>query len=123
MHEDLTQITAAVDHYFQGLYHHDLARLKKAFHPQAQVIGRFKGRLFFSSLDGFLQLLEKTPAPVATGEKFDMSLEAVDLAGDAAVAKVRDLYQGLRFTDYLSLVKTKDEWVIVNKTYHHEPGE
>jgi hypothetical protein len=34
--------------------------------------------------------------------------------------KVADLYRGLRFTDYLSLTKADDEWMIVNKTYDHD---
>ena len=40
---------------------------------------------------------------------------------NVGVVKVADLYLGLRFTDYLSLVKTEGNWVIVNKVFHHEP--
>jgi hypothetical protein len=60
-------------------------------------------------------------------EKSGTDLEriiATDVSGPVATAKVADLYQGLRFTDYLSLLKTADgEWVIVNKAFHCESAE
>jgi hypothetical protein len=46
---------------------------------------------------------------------------SVDITGDAAAAKVIDDYVGMRFTDYLSLLKIKGRWMIVNKLYYlHE---
>jgi protease I len=37
-----------------------------------------------------------------------------------AAVKVADLYRGLRFTDYLSLARVDGQWIIVNKTFHHD---
>jgi hypothetical protein len=42
------------------------------------------------------------------------------VTGRVAMAKVAVLYEGLRFTDYLTLVKFDDNWKIINKAYHHE---
>jgi len=38
--------------------------------------------------------------------------------GDMAMAKVSSAFPPKQFTDYLSLVRTKDGWRIVAKTYH-----
>ena len=40
---DLELITQTIDHYFQGMYHSDTERLKKAFHPEAYLFGYFQG--------------------------------------------------------------------------------
>ena len=50
-----------------------------------------------------------------------MRIVSIDMTGIEAMVKVEDLYLGFRFTDYLSLLKIDGEWVIVNKTFYHEP--
>ena len=118
---DLELIKQTVQYYFDGLYHSDVAKLKKAFHPNSQVIGHFQGTLLFNTLDQFLEFVGGTPAPSESGEEYDMKIVSIDQTGDEAVAKVADLYLGFRFTDYLSLLKVDGNWVIVNKTFYHEP--
>jgi hypothetical protein len=52
-----------------------------------------------------------------------MRIVSIDMTGNEAVAKVADLYLGFRFTDYLSLLNIDGNWVIVNKTFYHEPKD
>jgi hypothetical protein len=52
-----------------------------------------------------------------------MNIVSIDVTGNEAVAKVADLYLGLRFTDYLSMLNIDGNWMIVNKTFHHEPKD
>ncbi len=120
---NLELIQQTVQYYFDGLYHSDIEKLKKAFHPNAQVIGYFQGTLLFNSLEQFLEFVKATPAPSESGEKYDMRIVSVDMTGNEAVTKVADLYLGFRFTDYLSLLKIDGNWVIVNKTFYHEPKD
>ena len=47
-----------------------------------------------------------------------MEIEVIDISGDAASVKVTDEFAGMRFTDYLSLLKIESRWIIVNKLYH-----
>jgi hypothetical protein len=75
----------------------------------------------FNSLEEFLGFVKGTPAPADSGEAYDMKIVSIDQTGDEAMAKVADLYLGFRFTDYLSLLKVDGNWVIVNKTFYHEP--
>jgi hypothetical protein len=120
---DLELIQQTVQYYFDGLYHSDIEKLNKAFHPNAQVIGYFQGTLMFNSLEQFLEFVKATPAPSKSGEKYDMRIVSIDMTGNEAVAKVEDLYLGFRFTDYLSLLNIEGTWVIINKTFYHEPKE
>ncbi len=120
---NLELIQQTVQYYFDGLYHSDIEKLKKVFHPNAQVIGYFQGTLLFNSLEQFLEFVKATPAPSGSGEKYDMRIVSIDMTGNEAVAKVADLYLGFRFTDYLSLLKIDGNWVIVNKTFYHEPKD
>jgi hypothetical protein len=116
-------IQQTVQHYFDGLYHSDVEKLKKAFHPNSQIIGHFQGTLVFNSLEQFLGFVKGTPAPSESGEAYDMKIVSIDVTGGEANVKVEDLYCGFRFTDYLSLLNIDGDWVIVNKTFYHEPKE
>ncbi len=118
---DTELINQTVEHYFKGMYHGDVERLKKAFHPQALVIGYFDGNLAFNSLDQFLGFIKAAPVPSEKGEDYDMQIVSMDITGAVGTVKVADLYQGRRFTDYLSMLKEGDNWVIINKAFHHEP--
>ncbi len=120
---NLELIQQTVQYYFDGLYLSDIEKLKKAFHPNAQVIGYFQGTLLFNSLEQFLEFVKATPAPSESVEKYDMRIVSIDMTGNEAVAKVADLYLGFRFTDYLSLLNIDGNWVIVNKTFYHEPKD
>ena len=43
---------------------------------------------------------------------------SVDITEDAASTKVENEFAGMRFTDYLSLLKIEKDWKIVGKIYH-----
>ncbi|MFW9825740.1 MAG: nuclear transport factor 2 family protein [Candidatus Thorarchaeota archaeon] len=114
-------IEETIDNYFKGMYHGDVERLKKAFHPEAHVIGHFDRNFIFNSLDQFLDFVKSSPVPAEKGEEYDMRIVLTDITGDVGCVKVEDLYQGRRFTDYLTVLKHENNWVIINKGYRHEP--
>jgi hypothetical protein len=113
-------INGTVQDYFEGMYYRDTNRLRKAFHPKAFLFGHLQGAFVLLSLEQWMKIVENRPAPAEIGEPFDMRIVSTDITGQVAFVKVVDLYQGLRFTDYLSLAKTDDQWMIVNKTFHHD---
>lgn len=55
------------------------------------------------------------------GSQATWEIEALDVTGDSAAVKVLDDYLDMRFTDYLSLLRTDAGWVIVNKLYYLHP--
>ena len=119
---ELNLIEGTVRDYFQGMYHSDVERLRKAFHKTAVLVGYFNGKFTRIPLEDWLGMIGKTPAPGDSGEPYDMNIVSADLKENVAVVKVADLYLGLRFTDYLTLMKLEDGgWKIVHKAFHHEP--
>jgi hypothetical protein len=73
------------------------------------------------SIEKWLETVAARPSPAKNGQEYNMRLVSMDLTENVAMIKVKDLYLGLWFTDYLSLVKIGDQWLIVNKIFHHEP--
>ena len=118
---DLERIAQTIQHYFDGMYYRDLARLRKAFHPQAYLFGYRQEECLHISADEWFKMVESRPVPADSGEPYDMRIIATDATGAVATVKVADLYQGLRFTDYLTLLKMDENWVIVNKAFHIDP--
>jgi hypothetical protein len=118
---DIQRIRQTVQLYFEGMYHSDVNKLGKAFHPSAVLMGYYSGNLAHIPLEKWLEMVAVRPAPAKNGEEYNMRLVSLDLTENVAAVKVKDLYLGLWFTDYLSLLKIDDEWVIVNKIFHHEP--
>ncbi|MBW2623923.1 MAG: nuclear transport factor 2 family protein [Deltaproteobacteria bacterium] len=118
---DLQRIRETVQLYFDGMYHSDVEKLKNAFHASAALMGYHDGNLAHIPLENWLEMVAARPAPAKNNEEYDMKLVSMDVTENVAVVKVRDLYMGLWFTDYLSLLKIEGDWVIVNKIFHHEP--
>ncbi|MND84339.1 putative lumazine-binding protein [compost metagenome] len=69
------------------------------------------------SLNEFIDAVA-SEGPTVAGSQPLIQIEAIDVTGDAATVKVVDEFAGMRFSDYLSLLKVEGRWVIVNKVYH-----
>ncbi|CAG9200250.1 hypothetical protein PSP6_200086 [Paraburkholderia tropica] len=118
--DTFAQIAATIERFFIGMHTGDPRRLRAAFDPHAQLWGYYHGDFYRQSLDEWIVEIEGMGKPSENGEPFDMRIVAVDVTGRSAAVKTATLYQGLRFTDYLTLVEFDDGWKIVNKTYHHD---
>ncbi|MFQ5349343.1 MAG: nuclear transport factor 2 family protein [Thermoanaerobaculia bacterium] len=79
-------------------------------------VGR-EGKTLSVSIDAWLERLGLKGE--ALDEGITHEIEVLDQVGGAAVARVR-VFQGgePRYTDYMSLYKSGDEWKIVAKTFH-----
>jgi hypothetical protein len=117
---DLDRITQTVQYDFDGLHHSDTEALKKAFEPDAFLHGYLEGQLVHLPFNAWLKKIESRPAPSRSGEAYEMKIVSVDMTDNIALVKVFELYQGKYFTDYLSLIKVEDNWVIMNKIFHHQ---
>jgi hypothetical protein len=114
---DRQAIEATVHLYVEGMAFANGAALKKAFHPHAAIIGNYQGSVEWMSRDEFIAaVLSETPASPGTQPMMDIA--SIDIEGDAASVKVVDEFAGMRFSDYLSLLKIDGRWTIVNKLYH-----
>ena len=108
-----------LENYLKGHATGDGEYMRKAFHTEGNLIfirdGKFTTRSFADYIAGF------TGKPAADEGQRKRSIEAVDVSGNAAVAKVVLDYPTTRFVDYMSLLKIDGEWKIVTKIFYAEP--
>ena len=110
---DLAQIEMVMMDYFVGLHHADVARLDRIFDSRAQLQAPGIRR----SKQEWLAMVASRAVPSERGDVFAYRLLAIDLAGDQAVARVRCPLLGRDYIDFLSLLKERGHWRIVNKMY------
>ena len=112
-------VRVPLENYIKGHATGDGEYMKKAFHTEGNLIfvrdGKYSTRSFAEYISGF------TGKPAADEKDRKRSIESVDVAGNAAVAKVILDYPNVRFVDYFTLLKINGEWKIVNKSFYAEP--
>lgn len=115
------EIAATIETYVEGMARCDAAALRRAFHPRACSVGHFDGGLEWDDVDAFARACEaEAIAPEAPSPPFE--IESISVAGDTAVARVRNMWAGLAFLDTLCLLRHEGRWVIVSKLFLHLPG-
>lgn len=114
---DKTEIAAVVESYFRGTYEGDAALLKQIFHPNVRITGSFNGEYCDWSLDEFLARVTAKPTALEKNEKYDKNIVSIDCTNHAAMVKARVGVGNLNFTDYITLLKIQDKWVIRSKSF------
>lgn len=110
-------IRAVVHLYVDGMAFANEGALRKAFHPNASIVGNSEDSIEWLTRDAFIAAVVKEgPAPPDTQPL--MEVEMIQVTGDAASVKVVDEFAGSRHTDYLSLLKVDGRWLIVNTVWH-----
>lgn len=100
------------EYYFEGIQNVDVGLIRKIFDENCPLLYIRDGELVRITQDQFREsFVNREP------EKWDWEVISVDVTGNAAMAKVRLENLGVRYIDYLSLLKIKDEWWIVNKIF------
>lgn len=116
--DDEAAVSAVVRAYVEGMVFADEAKLRSAFHPDSLVIGNYEEKLEWSPSEEFIaSVITMEPLPEGTPAPFEIL--SIDITGDAAAVKLTDDFAGMRFTDYLSLLRIDGHWRIVNKLYYH----
>lgn len=121
--EAVKAVEAVAYDYVDGQLEGDVARVTRALHPDlAKRAVRGKPdpdetlALRRMSRDELIDLTRqgalKTPR-----DQWDRSVRVLDIAGDAAVARVETPW----FVDYLNLGRFGERWVIVNALWHAKP--
>ncbi|MFC3711151.1 nuclear transport factor 2 family protein [Sphingoaurantiacus capsulatus] len=118
-------MAAVASDYVDGQLEGDAARVERALHPdlaKRAVVGtgaptaREVFPLRRMSAEELIELTKqgvlKTPR-----EKWDRSVEVLDVAGTAAVARVETPW----FIDYFHLGRFGDRWLIVNALWYPKP--
>ena len=113
--------------YVDGLQNKGpVADIEKGFHPGFNLLGLRNDDLtkwpIYSWIKYHENELKENPGPPKEDEIVTCKFPVIDITGTAAIAKI-ELYKGGKqiFTDYLSLYKFEEGWIIVSKIYfRHE---
>jgi hypothetical protein len=95
---------------------------RKAFHTEGNMIWIRDGKYSSETFDSFIKrAFTGKPAADEDIRKEGRTIESIDIAGNAAVAKIILDYPTVKFVDYMTLLKINGEWKIINKSFFAEP--
>ena len=115
------ELAAALDLYFNGLYHSDTKRLAQIFHPQAIYACATEGSLTYHTIASYFPVVDKRPAPAASNQKRADRNISLEFAGPVtAFARVECVLGPKAFIDFLTFVKLDGRWQIMAKVFHFD---
>ncbi len=119
--QDESAIRQTIQTYFDCMFESSAEKTHAAFHPNARIVGELGGRLQEMSVADFAALVSgQQPSAKQQGHRPRLDIVSLDIAGNTAVARVRDDYLGSTFLDTLAFLKTDDKWQIYNKLFYVE---
>ena len=124
--DDAADVQAAIQSaYVDGVHVKlDPAKMRKGFHPDFRMLVLKDGKMTAIALEEWIGRMEtgakKNPDAPRPASK--AAFPMVNVTGTAAVARVEIDRDGKHtFTDYLSLYKFPDGWLIVGKIFQAHP--
>jgi hypothetical protein len=118
---DQNQIEQTIQTYFDCMLESSAEKVHEAFHANAKITGYIEDSLREMTVTDFANLVAaQQPSPKEKGETLPADILSIEIAGDTAVARVRDDYIGKTFLDTLSFIKDGGTWSIYNKLFHVE---
>lgn len=112
----ISEIEQTIRNYFQGYLRAEPETLLKAFHHNAKLQSTENGALGETQILEWLQNIRERKEK-GDIRKADAQILGIDVSGEAAVVKTKLIFTQFSFTDYLSLLRLNDGWIIVNKIY------
>lgn len=116
--EEKKAIAVPLENYFKGQITGDGEFIRKAFNTEAKIMFFSNGKFNQWSSEEFASRFQGKAA--ADEDQRKRSFEILDVAGNAAIAKIILDYPTIKFTDYMTLLKIDGEWKIINKTFSSE---
>ena len=108
-----------VERYFRAVYEADIAKLKTIFHEKAAMNGYLGENLLIGTPEPFFADLASKPSMAES--KTDCRCVIKHLAVTGQIAEVTLLvdgfYGGACIEDHFHLIKEKNEWKIICKTF------
>jgi hypothetical protein len=117
---DEAAIRQTVQYYFDGGKNRDSVALRKAFHPEARMLFAKDGKLVVVPIGEYIARVAKERLKPGEVDSTRRRVTSVDIAGDAAIARLELERPDALLTDYMSLLKVDGRWQIVNKIFTRE---
>ena len=112
-------VRAAINQYFKGHATGIGEEMRKAFLPTAHIEGNRQGKFTSWTVDEYVKNFGGKPAADEASRK--RTIDRVDVAGTAAMARATLVHGQTTFVDYFVLLKVDGEWKIANKVYTSSP--
>jgi hypothetical protein len=110
---DITAVTDIVRAYYDGSMGGDEAKLARAFHPRASIVGN-EHELYWATLDEYVAECKKF---VEEAGPHEWRIDGLSFEGDTALVRLVSQYAGVWYSDDLSMLRIGDAWRIVHKTF------
>ncbi|KAL2676489.1 hypothetical protein Neosp_010247 [[Neocosmospora] mangrovei] len=114
--KDLNDVAAVVQVYIDGLRKGDNDLLKTAFHKDATMYGKWNGTWFDESIDQLWAYVDKYGGAPDIQRRCDV-LYMTPTTAVVRISLENDASGGTYF-DHHILLKMKDKWEIITKTFH-----
>lgn len=114
-------VAAVIADYFDGLYHSDVKRLERVFHPKAHYVSVTDGTLLYRTMEEYFPIVAARPSPASRGEARADRILSIEFAGPLTARAVLNCAIGEKFfTDWLTFVKLDGRWQVMSKVFHYE---
>ena len=113
-----SEIPLVLGDYFDALFHCDVERLTRVFHPQAIYATADETPLLYRTMEEYLPVVAARQSPASRGEARRDHIDEIQLAGEnTALARVRCSIGQRDFVDLLTLVRVDGQWRIIAKVF------
>lgn len=114
--ENYVAIGQTLNYYLEGGTNNDFETLSKAFHPTATM--KYISEGAYKEVNA----IEFFKSRMKPGPKSDRKtrIVSIDLAGNAANAKLEIEYEDFYFIDFMNLLLIDGEWKIVSKIFYRK---
>lgn len=107
-------IRNTLKYYVNGAFAGKSDIMKNAFHELAQIYGQLGDQQFADPIQALYTYVDEHPP----AEDLKYAIRSVDRSGDAATARIEITnWHGHTFTDFFTLLKIDQGWVITNKIF------
>ncbi|NOT47962.1 MAG: nuclear transport factor 2 family protein [Acidobacteria bacterium] len=121
---DKDAVRVPLENYIKAHATGDPEFARKAFYTEGNMTFIRDGKFMSETLDSFIKrAFTGKPAADEEKRKEGRRIEAIDVTGNAAVARIVLDYPNVKFVDYMTLLKIDGEWKIVNKSFYAEPKQ
>lgn len=116
--QDLSEVEKTIRTYLDGLYEGDTKKLGSAFHEVSHLYSAGCDGVVDLPRSDWLKAVSTRPSPKSRALERNDRIVSIDFSGpETACVKVECAIPPRYFTDYLTLLKFKDGWRIVSKTF------
>lgn len=108
-------VCAAIESYFLGHARDDAAPMRRAFLPTAHIESMRDGVFTSWTIDVYCERFKGRPADDEDSRR--RRIDWLQVAGNAACARITLVHGATTFTDFFLLLKTTKGWRIANKAF------